>query len=134
MRNCRSVKVGQYVNCYLACSDGKIKIIIIFGGMNLEEIMSKIPISYRDDIIHAIELLKKSGCREIYLFGSLVEGDLREGSDIDIAIRGIDANKYFKILGHLMLELNHPVDLINLDREDDFSRYLEREGELLHVQ
>lgn len=32
-----------------------------------------------------------------------------------------------------MLELMHPVDLINLDRQDDFSRFLEEEGELVLV-
>ena len=100
----------------------------------MDNAISKIPESHRQDVAHAIKLLKKFGCKEIYLFGSLVDGTGRAGSDIDIAIRGIDADKYFKILGQLMLELDHPVDLINLDRQDDFSRFLEKEGDLFHVQ
>ena len=32
-----------------------------------------------------------------------------------------------------MRELDHPVDLVSLDRHDAFARYLEREGELLLI-
>jgi len=36
-------------------------------------------------------------------------------------------------LGKLLLELDHSVDLVNLDRQDAFARYLEKEGELLQI-
>ncbi|AZR74513.1 hypothetical protein BBF96_14635 [Anoxybacter fermentans] len=99
----------------------------------MRDVISRIPPRYRRDIKRAIKILKEEGCTEIFLFGSLVEGDIREDSDIDLAIRGCPPDKYFHILGKLLLELDHSVDLVNLDREDAFAKHLEREGSLVYV-
>ena len=93
----------------------------------------KLPISFREDMHRAISILKESGCTEVYLFGSLIEGKTRTRSDIDIAIRGCPAGKFFSILGKLLLTLDHPVDLVNLDNQDAFAKYLENEGRLLQI-
>lgn len=85
------------------------------------------------NIYSAIEILKNAGCKEIFIFGSLVSGTYREDSDIDIAIKGCSAENYFALLGQLLTTLSRPVDLINLDREDSFSRYLEKAGDLHRV-
>ena len=45
-------------------------------------------VKYSQDIKLAIKILKTEGCTEIYLFGSLAEGDFREDSDIDLAVKG----------------------------------------------
>ncbi|MEW5954321.1 MAG: nucleotidyltransferase domain-containing protein [Bacillota bacterium] len=92
-----------------------------------------IPEKFNEDLNRAIRILKDAGCKEIYLFGSLVTGETEEMSDIDLAVRGCPPDKYFGVLGQLILELEHSVDLINLDREDEFTRYLEKQGELVHV-
>lgn len=99
----------------------------------MEDMLNKISEEYHSDINIAINILKEAGCTEIYLFGSLAKGDVNINSDIDLAIRGCSSDKYFKVLGKLLLELKHPVDLINLDREDDFPKHLEKEGELVYV-
>src|SRR5665647_926251 len=83
--------------------------------------------------ISAIEILKNAGCKEIFIFGSLVTGTYREDSDIDIAIKGCLPENYFALLGKLLTTLSRPVDLINLDREDPFSQYLEKECDLYRV-
>jgi len=93
-----------------------------------------IPQEYREDIDKAVRILKDEGCTEVYLFGSLAEGRFNEGSDIDLAIKGCPKGKYYKILGKLLLELNHSVDLIDLDRKNDFVKYIEKEGVLVYVQ
>jgi len=93
----------------------------------------QLPESYREDVRRAVEILKEAGCTEVFLFGSLIEGKEREGSDIDLAIRGCPKGSFFHLLGKLLLELDHPVDLVNLDRQDAFARYLEEEGELLQI-
>ncbi|NLC69431.1 MAG: hypothetical protein GX754_11765 [Clostridiaceae bacterium] len=63
----------------------------------------------------------------------MVSGDADENSDIDLAIRGCPIGRYFSILARLIKELDHPVDLINLDKNDDFSKLLLEEGELICV-
>jgi len=99
----------------------------------MNEIIKQIPANYQKDVSKAVEILRESGCSEIYLFGSLVSGKTRSRSDIDLAIRGCKPEKYYKLLGQLMMELEHPVDLINLDREDDVTKHLTKEGDLVSV-
>lgn len=93
----------------------------------------KIADEYRDQVKKAAALLKEAGCKEVYLFGSIAENKMRENSDIDLAVRGCPPGRYFELLGKLMLELDCPVDLIDLDREDSFTRHLQTEGNLIHV-
>ena len=88
---------------------------------------------YHRDIRRAVEILTDVGCRQIYLFGSLAEGQVHAGSDIDLAIRGCPKGQFFHVLGRLMLELEHPVDLVNLDRQDALARHLEQEGALIRL-
>lgn len=101
--------------------------------IKMEIALKNIPKDYKEDIERAIHILKRHGCTEIYLFGSVAEGNVSGDSDIDIAVRGCRPEKFFYLYGQLMLELKHPVDLINLDRRDNFSRYLERRGGLVLV-
>ena len=44
----------------------------------------EIPEKYQDDIKKAAFLLKNEGCKDIFLFGSLVTGKFHQNSDIDI--------------------------------------------------
>lgn len=93
----------------------------------------QIPEPYQKDVSQAIQVLKEAGCTDIFLFGSLATGKIGDKSDIDLAVRGCPRGKFFHLLGRLLLELERPVDLVNLDRQDPFARYLEEEGELLQI-
>lgn len=97
------------------------------------DFISKIPGRYRDDIRRAAEILKAAGCKDIFLFGSLANGNAKENSDIDIAVSGCPNGEYFSLLGKLLMEIHHPIDLIDLDKRDEFSQYLLEEGGLIHV-
>jgi len=88
---------------------------------------------YKLEIEKAVSILKEEGCREVYLFGSIANGSAQEKSDIDLAVKGCPSGKYFNILGKLIIELEYPVDLINLDKKDLFSEHLQKEGELIYV-
>jgi predicted nucleotidyltransferase len=68
-----------------------------------------------------------------YWFGSFTTAGLRGESDIALAVRGCPKGKFFHLLGRLLMELEHPVDLVDLDGQHAFARYLEEEGELLQV-
>ena len=88
--------------------------------------------SYQKNIRRAVEILKGAGCTDVFLFGSLTTGETRDGSDIDLAIRGCPKVS-FSSLGRLLLELDYPVDLVSLDRQNDFAHYLEKKGGLLRI-
>ncbi len=95
--------------------------------------IKKLPDGYRNDIETAINILTGEGCKEIYLFGSLVNGDNTDKSDIDLAVTGLRKGDFFEIFGKLMMSLEHPVDLINLEKENRFVTMLKRKGELYRV-
>lgn len=99
----------------------------------MNAVRKKLPESYRQDIQRAVEILTEAGCREIFLFGSISERNIREGSDIDIAVRGCPPGIFFHVLGKLLVEFHYPVDLVDLDKAADFAQYLEREEELVRV-
>ena len=95
--------------------------------------ISGLPPVYRKDLRRAVEILKAAECTHIYLFGSLASGHIRDKTDIDLAIRGCPKGKFFELIGQLLFELDHPVDLVSLDNQDAFASYLERQGELIRI-
>jgi predicted nucleotidyltransferase len=69
--------------------------------------------------VRASDLLKKEySVESVYLFGSLAEETavFDERSDVDLAVRGLDGNAYYRVLSRL-LDIDHAfdVDLIELE-------------------
>lgn len=85
---------------------------------------AKVPPTYQPDLERAAQILKEAGCSEIFLFGSLAEDTLREGSDIDLAVRGVLPSEFIHTWGKLSSELTHAADLIDLDENEPFANYL----------
>ena len=94
---------------------------------------SSIPDTFRADIDRAIQILKEEGCTEIYVFGSVATGESSSDSDIDLAVRGCPPGRFFHTLGRLMWELDHPVDIVDLNESSIFVRYLLGSGELVRI-
>ncbi len=93
-----------------------------------------LPKEYLIDIEKAVSILKKYGCKEIYLFGSLANKNFEIKSDIDIAVIGLEQGKYIQALSELYFELNHNIDLIKIDDDNNrFSKFLEEEEEMIRV-
>ncbi len=85
-----------------------------------------------EKISKAVEYLKSIGSKEIFLFGSLVDGTFNEYSDIDLAATGISARNYFKALVELPKIIDHKVDLVALDfTSKDFEKKIKSRGEKL---
>ncbi len=103
------------------------------GSVMVETADIVIPEAFRADIERAVAILREGGCSEVYLFGSLAEGCSREGSDIDLAVRGCPTGAFFPLFGKLMGELKHRVDLVRLDTPDPFAKFLLQQGGLLRV-
>ena len=55
-----------------------------------------LPESHRKDIRTAVDILREEGCKEIYLFGSLVNGDFTGELDIDLAVKGLEKRFFLK--------------------------------------
>jgi predicted nucleotidyltransferase len=78
----------------------------------------------------AAEKLKAAGAREVYLFGSAVRGTLGERSDIDLAVSGLPPERFLQSMVEVEDILRRPIDLVDLDEENPFTRYLKEENEL----
>ncbi len=81
----------------------------------------------------AAEALRAAGAREVYVFGSLAQGKTRENSDVDMAVSGLPPEVFFRAMAAAHDALGRPLDLIDLDEENAFTRYLKTEGELRRV-
>jgi len=97
--------------------------------MNIQEI----PKNYQDDIQKAAYLLKNEGCKDVFLFGSLVTGKFHQNSDIDIGITGLNPRKFFKVYASLDRELSNKVDLVDFDSRNDFYSLLNSLGEVVKI-
>lgn len=87
--------------------------------------LKELPNEYQEDIKKAIKILKENGATEIYIFGSIEKGNFNKNSDIDIAIRGVKQENFYKVASILMFEIEKEIDLIDLDDENDkFSQML----------
>jgi predicted nucleotidyltransferase len=78
--------------------------------------------------------LKDKGCRKIVLFGSYAEGDSSKHSDIDIAIKGMSSEDFFKAVARLSYIVKKQVDLVDLDDiQSSFRNSIEKEGKVLYA-
>jgi predicted nucleotidyltransferase len=58
--------------------------------------MQSLPTRYSKDIETITDLLKKEGCKSVFLFGSMVTGKTHPNSDIDIGIKGLPPKKIYQ--------------------------------------
>lgn len=92
-----------------------------------------IPPDYRKDVETAASLLKKEGCRSVYLFGSLVTGNVHPHSDIDIGIKGLPPENFFRVYAQLDNNVTNDIDLIDFDENHKFYSLLCSLGEVVEI-
>lgn len=96
--------------------------------------IARFPEAYRKDIQNAVAVLNSYGAKQIYVFGSLVKTPhATDARDIDIAVVGLAAERFFRAYGQLMMKLDHRFDLIDLSDESAFVRRLKESGALERV-
>ncbi|MCD6122168.1 MAG: nucleotidyltransferase domain-containing protein [Spirochaetales bacterium] len=93
----------------------------------------RLPAEIIKDIDIAKKILLREGCKEVYIFGSIIEGNFTEISDIDIATVGLRKSKYFKVYGELLEKLGRSIDLVCLDYDTDFSKKIKESGKFERV-
>jgi len=96
-------------------------------------VMDNIPEKHKKELQKAVIFLKKKGCKEVYLFGSLVTGKCHENSDIDLGVKGVPDGIYLSLYGDLMCNIKIPIDLVNFDVSNDFYKELRSYKELIKI-
>jgi predicted nucleotidyltransferase len=74
--------------------------------------------------------LKHEGAKEVFLFGSAARGEMHTGFDIDLALSGLDPDKFYRVAGKAEDMLGKSLDLVDLDEQTPFIRALKDNGEL----
>ncbi len=67
-------------------------------------------------------LVERYGARRVILFGSLARSELREGSDIDLAVEGLAKSAYLEALVEVSRLTDTPVELVLLEECHGFFR------------
>jgi len=91
--------------------------------------LDSLPDRYKEDIQKTVEILKKEGCKEIYLFGSLVTGKYHDKSDIDIGIKGLPSEKFFDVYA----KLSYIIELTDFDDSKEFFEIVNRHKEIVKI-
>jgi predicted nucleotidyltransferase len=94
---------------------------------------NNVPQKDREDIENATIVLKNEGGQSLYLFGSLVTGNNHDGSDIDIGIKGLPPEKFFRVYAKLDNNLSNDVDLVDFDENNKFYNLLNSLGEVIEI-
>jgi predicted nucleotidyltransferase len=81
------------------------------------------------EIIH--QYAKKYNVSSIILFGSSLEKD-KKANDIDIGVKGIKPQLFFKFYAVLYKYLSKPVHLIDLTRKSLFNDLVEETGQKIY--
>ena len=84
-------------------------------------------------IKRAADELKVAGAREVYVFGSAAHGTDKAASDLDLAVSGLPPAVFYRTGARISDLIGRSVDLIDLDRNTPFTRYLRTENELVRV-
>jgi len=74
-----------------------------------------------------LECAKRYNISSVILFGSSIKED-KEANDIDIGIKGIKPQLFFKFYTELFKHLSKPVDLIDLSKKSLFNQLVEETG------
>ena len=95
--------------------------------------IGRIPEKYQEDIKKANNFLKNEGCKTVFLFGSMVTGKIHDNSDIDIGVKGLPPEKFFKVYSKLYMNLDNEFHLVDFDCDNDFLSLLEKLGEVAEI-
>ena len=74
-----------------------------------------------------LKCAEKYNVSSVFLFGSSI-GTEAEPQDIDIGVKGLRPDLFFKFYGELIQQLPKPVDVVDLSKQSLFTELVEQEG------
>ena len=98
-----------------------------------EEFLKTLPIKFQKNIKIVVDYLHSVGVTDIYLFGSLYEGDYNDNSDIDIAVYDLDPTMYYKVSATINYSFRIECDIIDLNDDCSITRFLKKYEEWIKI-
>ena len=94
-----------------------------------------IPESFQTDINRILYILKSYNVRKVILYGSVARGDVRNNSDLDICVEGLDDESFFIALAECLISCEHSVSLVDFKTTHGYFRErILKEGKVLYEQ
>jgi len=85
-------------------------------------------------IQQAADVLRSFGAQEVYVFGSAAKDATDDRSDVDFAVVALPIGVFLKAWARAVRSLpGREMDLVDLDRDEPFARFLREHGELKRV-
>ena len=85
----------------------------------------------KNDKMTIVDIAREYNVAEILLFGSSADPN-KKSNDIDLAVKGVLPEEFFRFYGDLLFGLSKPVDLVDLTKDTKFNRLICREGVRLY--
>lgn len=82
------------------------------------------PAEMQERIREAANVFVSFGATEVYVFGSYARGEATEYSDVDLAVRGLPDEVFFRAIGQAGCELPVELDVVALDEDNLFAQWL----------
>ena len=83
------------------------------------------------DIENSLKILKKSGAKKVFLFGSALISP-QDARDLDLAYEGIPIDNFLDTVGELIDNIDIKVDLIDLSEDTPFTRFIKKYGKVIY--
>jgi hypothetical protein len=93
----------------------------------------KVPEHFKADVEKARSLLKKHGCREIYLCESESIESRKAKSVIELGVRGLEPHLFYHAYGEVCFELEHRSQLIDFGTHRRQFDFLMKEGACFQI-
>jgi predicted nucleotidyltransferase len=105
-------------------------------GSGTVNCIAPMPITFSksEALLEAANMLIGMGASRVFVFGSLVRGELRPDSDVDMAVSGLPAKVYFSAVSRASDILGRPVDFVDPDDDTALVRHLLGSHELIRVK
>jgi len=74
---------------------------------------------------------REYGASEIILFGSSLR-DHQTTHDIDLGVRGVEADRFFALYGDLLMKLDKSIDLVDLSQPSKLTAWILKRGQKIY--
>lgn len=95
--------------------------------------MERLSTNLDPQISAAASALRDAGAKAVYVFGSQSNGRSTDSSDIDLAVSGLPANVFYHACAKAQSVASVLIDVVDLDADTPFTRYLLSKGSLRRV-
>ena len=87
---------------------------------------------FNNDLVEIIRVSKEYDAEKVILFGSCLE-EIESANDIDIAVKGVNPEKFFEMYGKIIRAAASEIDLVPIeDIREHFANNILKKGRLIY--